>query len=185
MTGFFFQHHLGGWQRTSPPRHWVFSLSFEFFSWVLGKIFKFWQYHCNVCYFFRFLKGFVSKNGIKSATPLKTLGFEEKISGILVFCVLQSKHIFDEIVFPSIFWCLVFFFSGFVDKFTMMTWCSPWLTCCLAAALRPRRARVAPRVSILVSKCPSGSSGFEAGAIFFDKNSNYKNKIEADIFGIF
>ena len=33
---------------------WVFSLSFEFFSWVLGKllcsfqkILKFWQYHCK------------------------------------------------------------------------------------------------------------------------------------------
>ena len=36
------------------------------------------------------MKVFVYKNGIKNATPLKVLGFEEKISRILVFpCVLH------------------------------------------------------------------------------------------------
>ena len=49
----------------------------------------------NVFYFFRFLKVFVDKNGIKSATPLKIWGFEEKMSGILVFslefCIWERK----------------------------------------------------------------------------------------------
>ena len=39
-TGFFFQHHLGGWQRTSPPRHWFFSLSFWVFLLSFGENFK-------------------------------------------------------------------------------------------------------------------------------------------------
>ena len=61
----FFKHHLGGWERTSPPGCWVFSLSFEVFSWVLRislefwekyysfskKILKFWQIMANVIIF--------------------------------------------------------------------------------------------------------------------------------------
>ena len=83
---------MGGWERTSPPRCWVFSLSFENFSWVLGKILFFFQKNLKILtnhgkfyHFFLFLKIFVNKNGVKSATPLKILSFDEKVSWNLVF----------------------------------------------------------------------------------------------------
>ena len=71
---------------------WVFSLSFENFSWVLGKILSFFQKNLKILtnhgkfyHFFLFLKIFVNKNGVKSATPLKILSFDEKVSWNLVF----------------------------------------------------------------------------------------------------
>ena len=46
----------------------------------LESLKKFLQYHSKFFDIFVFLKIFVNKNGIKSATPLKILNFEEKIS---------------------------------------------------------------------------------------------------------
>ena len=89
---------MGGWETTSPPRRffsWLLSFFLEFWVFLLSfreniipfskKTLKFWQYHCKFFDIFVFLKIFVNKNGIKSATPLKILSFEEKISWVLVF----------------------------------------------------------------------------------------------------
>ena len=108
QTRHFFQHHLGGWQGTSPPRHRFFSYSFEFCSWVLWKIFN---------------------NAIKSATPLKILSFEEKLSGISVFfstLAYERESPPKGWVFCLSFllefclWVLVFSAGGVIKK----AWCN-------------------------------------------------------------
>ena len=102
---------------------WVFSLSFENFSWVFGKILFFFQKNLNILtnngifyHFFLFLKIFVNKNGVKSATPLKILSFDEKVSWNLVFSWVlhMGGKVLPKVEFFLEFcpWVLHSFFGG-------------------------------------------------------------------------
>ena len=97
-SGFFFNTTWEGGRGQVLP-------DVEFFPWVLSFFLEFWEFllsfgknitlfpknlkiltnHGKFYHFFLFLKIFVNKNGVKSATPLKILSFDEKVSWNLVF----------------------------------------------------------------------------------------------------
>ena len=64
---------------------WEFLLSFGKNITLFPKNLKILTNHGKFYHFSLFLKIFVNKNGVKSATPLKILSFDEKVSWNLVF----------------------------------------------------------------------------------------------------
>ena len=111
---------MGGWERTSPPRHGVFDLSFLVFFlsfWVNLPCFilKSSDFE-NILANFSKLICFENIRQ-KSATLWNTLGFEEKFSVILVFSwVLQTVgKVLPTVKFFTWFfaWILFLIFSFF------------------------------------------------------------------------